>query len=105
VTVETDLTDLVAAHAGGAVVVDVREPDEYAGGHVPGAVNIPLAQVPARVADVPAGGRVFVVCASGNRSKKATDALRADGLDAVSVRGGTKGWVQAGHAVTGGARP
>ena len=104
-TVETDLTDLAAAHAGGAPVVDVREPDEYAGGHVPGAVNIPLAQVPARVADVPTGGRVFIVCASGNRSTDATETLRAAGLDAVSVRGGTKGWVQAGHAVTSGARP
>jgi len=105
VTVETDLEDLAVAHIRGAVVVDVREPDEYANGHVPGAVNIPLSQVPARVADVPPGGRVFVLCASGNRSKDATDALRAAGLDAVSVRGGTKGWVQAGHAVTGGARP
>ena len=104
-TVETDLADLVTAHAGGAPVLDVREPDEYAGGHVPGAVSIPLAQVPARVADVPTGGRVFVVCASGTRSKRATETLRTAGVDAVSVRGGTKGWVQAGHAVTGGARP
>lgn len=104
-TVETELTDLVTAHARGATVVDVREPDEYAGGHVPGAVNIPLAQVPARAAEVPTDVRVFVVCASGNRSKKATDTLRAAGLDAVSVRGGTKGWIQDGHAVTSGARP
>jgi len=103
-TVETDLTALVAAHAHGATVVDVREPDEYAGGHVPGAVNIPLAQVPARTAEVPPG-RVFVVCASGNRSKSATDALRAAGVDAASVLGGTKGWVRAGHALTSGARP
>lgn len=104
-TPETDLSDLARAHTDGTTVVDVREPDEYAGGHVPGAVNIPLSQVPARTAEVPSEGRVYVVCASGNRSKKATDVLRAAGLDAVSVRGGTKGWIEDGRAVTNGARP
>jgi rhodanese-related sulfurtransferase len=48
---------------------------------------------------------VFVVCASGNRSKAGTDVLRRAGRDAVSVRGGTKGWAEAGHPVTSGARP
>ncbi|MGJ7441763.1 rhodanese-like domain-containing protein [Aquipuribacter sp. MA13-6] len=104
-TVETDLTDLAAAHADGATVVDVREPDEYAGGHVPGALNIPLSQVPARTGEVPTDRRVYVVCASGNRSKSATDTLRSVGVDAVSVRGGTRGWVQDGRTVTSGARP
>lgn len=104
-TVETDLAALVAALAGGAVVVDVREPDEYAGGHVPGALNIPLSQVSARAGEVPTDGPVFVVCAGGNRSQGATDALRAAGIDAQSVRGGTQGWIQHGHAVTKGARP
>ncbi len=103
-TVETDLTDLAAAHADGATVVDVREPDEYAGGHIPGALNIPLSQVRGRIGEVPSDRRVYVVCASGNRSKGATDTLRAAGVDAVSVRGGTKGWVQDGLAVTTGAR-
>ena len=104
-TRETDLADLARAHAEGATVVDVREPGEYAEGHVPGAVNIPLSQVPARLDEVPGGGRVFVLCASGNRSKAATDVLLAAGTDAVSVRGGTKGWIQAGHPVTSGTRP
>ncbi|WP_380164995.1 rhodanese-like domain-containing protein [Jannaschia sp. R86511] len=104
-TIETDLADLAAAHTAGAVVVDVREPDEYVGGHVPGAVNIPLAQVRGRSAEVPSDARVYVVCASGNRSKGATDTLRAAGLDAVSVRGGTRAWREAGHPVTTGARP
>ena len=105
-TRETDLADLVRAHAdGAAVVLDVREPGEYADGHVPGAVNIPLSQVPARSGEVPSEGRVYVVCASGNRSTSATDTLRAAGLDAVSVRGGTKGWIEDGRPVTSGARP
>lgn len=104
-TQETDLTDLVRAHAAGATVVDVREPGEYAGGHVPGAVNIPLSQLATRLGEVPTDGRLLVVCASGNRSKVGTDVLRRAGRDAVSVRGGTKGWVDAGHPVTSGARP
>ncbi len=105
-TRETDLADLVRAHAEGAAVVDVREPREYAEGHVPGAVNIPLSQLPARAGQVPGGGgRVFLLCAGGTRSKAATKVLRATGADAVSVRGGTRGWIQAGHPVTSGARP
>ena len=104
-TRETDVTALVRAHQGGATVVDVREPDEYAGGHVPGAVNIPLAALPGRLSAVPADQRVYVVCASGGRSAAATDLLVGAGKDAVSVRGGTKAWVRAGHAVTPGPTP
>lgn len=100
---ETDIDTLAAAHPG-AAVVDVREPDEYARGHVPGAVNIPLAQVGGRAAEVP-DGPVFVVCASGNRSKAATSVLRRAGRDAASVRGGTAAWQRSGRPLTTGARP
>ena len=100
---ETDIDTLAAAHPD-AVVIDVREPDEYVRGHVPGAVNIPLSQVGARSAEVPEG-TVFVVCASGNRSKAATSVLRRAGRDATSVRGGTAGWQRSGRNVTAGARP
>ena len=48
-TRETDLSTLVRARLDGATVVDVREPSEYADGHVPGAVNIPLAAVAGRL--------------------------------------------------------
>jgi rhodanese-related sulfurtransferase len=82
--------------------VDVREPGEYLGGHVPGARLIPLAQVLARRAELPSGERVFVICASGNRSKSATDWLRGSGIDAVSVLGGTSGWLAAGWPVVRG---
>ncbi|WP_336921004.1 rhodanese-like domain-containing protein [Aquipuribacter sp. SD81] len=103
-TPETDIPDLARAHREGAVVVDVREPSEYAAGHVPGALNAPLATVAGRAGELP-DGRLYVVCAGGNRSKAATDVLRRAGRDAVSVVGGTKGWVSAGHPVTKGARP
>jgi rhodanese-related sulfurtransferase len=100
---EIDLPAFAAAHADGAFVLDVREPQEYVDGHVPGAHLVPLAQVLARRAELPAGERVFVICASGNRSKSATDWLRGIGVEALSVRGGTTEWIAQGHPVVRGA--
>lgn len=106
-TPEVTLTDFAAAHAAGALTVDVREPDEYAGGHVPGALNIPLSQLGPRVATVAADSKgvpVFVICASGNRSKAGADLLLQGGLDARSVAGGTAAWSRAGHPTVAGSR-
>lgn len=99
---EIDLQAFVAAHADGAFVIDVREPAEYLAGHVPGAHLIPLAQVLSRRNELPKGERVYVICASGNRSKSATDWLRGFGIEAVSVAGGTSGWTAQGHPVVRG---
>jgi rhodanese-related sulfurtransferase len=101
-TRETDIEQLAAAGAG-AVVVDVREPGEYVGGHVPGALNIPLSQVPARLTEVPAGDPVYVVCATGNRSKAGADLFTRAGREAVSVAGGTAAWQRSGRPVTAGS--
>ncbi len=101
---EIDLQTFAAAHADGAFVLDVREPHEYVAGHVPGAQLLPLAHVHARLADVPKGEPVYVICASGNRSKTAASWLRAAGIDAVSVAGGTGGWTGQGRPVVRGAR-
>ncbi|GAA1478713.1 rhodanese-like domain-containing protein [Nocardioides aestuarii] len=104
-TPEVTTTDLATALADGAAVLDVREPAEYVQGHVPGARLIPVGQLPARLAEVERDGRVYVVCASGNRSKVGADVLIAAGRDAVSVAGGTSGWMRAGHPVVTGSRP
>ncbi len=100
---EVDVQAFAAAHADGAFVLDVREPHEYLGGHVPGAQLMPLAQVLSRRSELPRGETVYVVCASGNRSKTATDWLRGRGVDAVSVVGGTSAWIAKGHPVVTGA--
>jgi len=100
---EIDQRAFAAAHADGAFVLDVREPGEYLDGHIPGAVLMPLAQVLARQAELPAGEPVYVICASGNRSKTAVDWLRSRGTQAVSVTGGTSGWVSQGGPVVHGA--
>ncbi|GGL77399.1 rhodanese-like domain-containing protein [Curtobacterium sp. Csp1] len=83
----------------GAHVIDVREPDEYRAGHVPGAANIPLAQLGDRLGEIPTGAPVHVVCQSGGRSARATEVLTAAGFAAVDVAGGTASWRAAGHPV------
>lgn len=102
---ETDVATLAAAHASGAAVLDVRQPDEYTEGHVPGAVLIPLGELADRRGEIPAGDPLYVVCAAGGRSLTAVAALVDAGYAAVSVAGGTNGWIEAGHPVVTGPSP
>jgi rhodanese-related sulfurtransferase len=82
----------------GAVLLDVREPDEWAAGHAPGAVHVPLGQLGARLAEIPSG-TVVVVCRSGARSARAAAALLGAGRDARNLAGGMQAWAGAGLAV------
>ncbi|MFJ8582552.1 rhodanese-like domain-containing protein [Micromonospora sp. NPDC093277] len=101
---KVDLATFAAAHADGATVIDVRERVEYVGGHVPGARCIPLGDLHASIRDLPRGGTVYVICASGNRSQVGADLLGRVGIDARSVAGGTAAWARAGHPLTDGSR-
>jgi rhodanese-related sulfurtransferase len=85
-----------------ATVVDVREPAEWVGGHVPGARHIPMGQLPSRLSELDRDAPVFVICASGNRSLAMTDLLRHHGFDAKSVAGGTRAWMASGRPVENG---
>jgi rhodanese-related sulfurtransferase len=98
------LTDFAALVGPNTVLIDVREPGEYVLGHLPGAVLIPLAQLPGRLAEVPQG-IVYVVCRSGNRSKVGAEVLAYNGYDAVSIDGGTQGWIDRGWDVVTGREP
>jgi rhodanese-related sulfurtransferase len=84
---------------GSTVVIDVREPHEYADGHLPGAEPMPLMSVPQRVDELPTDQPIYVVCAVGARSAQAAAFLGARGVDAVNVEGGTVEWVAAGYPV------
>ena len=95
--VEVSIEDLAREIAAGSYVLDVREDDEFAEGHVPTAHHIPLGQLEARIDEVEDGGRVFVICRSGVRSQKGADILFANGLDAASVAGGTLAWITSGR--------
>jgi len=98
--------DLLAQHLGdGALVIDVREDDEYTGGHVAGALHMPLTTVPDQLHAFPDGQPFFVICAVGARSGRAVQFLRAQGLDATNVTGGTKAWLDSGRAVVSGSDP
>ena len=77
-------------------LLDVREPDEFDAGHAPGAALRPLGAVPDAVADLPAGRTVLVICRSGARSARATQFLRAQGIDAVNLEGGMQAWAAFG---------
>jgi rhodanese-related sulfurtransferase len=93
-----ELAALLAADPS-TPVVDVREPDEYAAGHVPSAVLMPLHTVPVRHTEIPRDRTVYVVCAVGGRSGQAVAWLNEQGYDTVNVDGGTREWVMAGHPV------
>jgi thioredoxin 1 len=96
---EIDLVTFAARHAEGGYVIDVREPEEYDAGHVPGAVPIPMNDVPERIVEQPRDRVVHVICQSGGRSRQVTEFLRARGVDAVNVDGGTGEWASRGWAL------
>jgi glyoxylase-like metal-dependent hydrolase (beta-lactamase superfamily II)/rhodanese-related sulfurtransferase len=80
-----------------AMILDVREPDEFAAGHVPGAVNLPQADLATRLDQIPRNRPVFVICQAGLRSLKAAQFLSERGFShVVSVKGGTQAWRAAG---------
>lgn len=103
---EIDVAELARQREKGARLIDVREPDEYEGAHVPGAQLIPLGTVPERLDEVPeVDGPLYVICAMGGRSFRAAEFYRAQGIDAVNVAGGTTAWVESGQPTATGMEP
>lgn len=98
------VAEAAALRDDGAFILDVREPDEWASGHVPGATLIPLGELRSRVGELDGSQRIVVVCRSGNRSAEGRDILLAAGFPAVtSLDGGMTDWAQAGMPMeTGG---
>lgn len=85
---------------GDLLVIDVRRRSEFASGHVPGAMNIPLAELPEQVSKIPSGWPLAVICAAGYRSTIAKGILERRGLKPLmNVKGGTAAWKQAGYPV------
>ncbi len=80
----------------GDVIVDVRRPEEYASGHIAGAVNIPMAQL--RIDGLPPG-QILTACSMGGRAGRVADLLDAAGRAAFVIDGGTKAWQAAGLPV------
>ena len=99
---EIDVDQLDVVLRDGGVLVDVREAGEYAGGHVPGAVLIPMGQLTSRLDELDRQAPVHLICASGNRSGAMADVLAARRFDAVNVLGGTAAWIRSGRPVESG---
>jgi hydroxyacylglutathione hydrolase len=84
----------------GVQIVDIRNPGEIALGSVPGAVDIPVGQLPARLGELDASAPTVVYCAGGYRSSVAASLLRANGFTDVSdLLGGFGAWVEVTRAV------
>ncbi|MFN8051286.1 MAG: rhodanese-like domain-containing protein [Acidimicrobiales bacterium] len=81
----------------------MREADEYAEAHVPGAILVPLSELAQRTDDVPSDRPVLVICKSGGRSARACEHLAATGRDVTNIAGGTMAWIASGREVVTGA--
>lgn len=83
----------------GAVLLDVREQDEWDAGHAPGALHVPLGDLPSRLGDLPDDAELQVLCRAGGRAARAAAWLQENGYDAVVVDGGMGAWQDAGRPV------
>jgi len=93
--------DVAAMPQAERIVVDVRTDGEWAGGHVPGAIHIPLSELEGRMSELEAHRdvEIYAICQSGGRSARAADTLARSGFKVHNVLGGTGAWVAAGHPV------
>ena len=89
--------DLPESLPDGVTLLDVREHDEWAAGHAPEAIHIPMGDLAGRLDDLPSDNEVYVVCRSGGRSARVTAYLNANGWDAKNVEGGMQSWQAAGR--------
>lgn len=80
-------------------LVDVRSANEFAAGHIPGAVNIPMDQIEGRLADLRAGAPIVLICQAGTRARLTAALLEPCGREIAVLEGGTDAWVRAGMPV------
>ncbi|WP_038045985.1 rhodanese-like domain-containing protein [Thermus caliditerrae] len=92
--------ELYRALESGAVVVDVRTPQEFAAGHVPGAINLPVEAIASWADQVPKDKPVYLYCRSGNRSRQAAEYLKKKGYtNLYNVEGGVLAIERAGYSL------
>ena len=83
------------------IILDVRNPDEYALGHVPGSLNLPLPELPARSGELKSYARIYIHCKRGGRAKTARDLLASQGFtNLVCIDdAGMDLWIESGYPV------
>ena len=103
---EISVNELMTLVENGSLVIDVREPDEYESGHIPGAILVPLSTVLSNTSEFQSNEIVYVVCRSGGRSMQACEMLHEVGIsNVVNVAGGTMGWISLGNEIVTGEHP
>ncbi|MGZ8751364.1 MAG: rhodanese-like domain-containing protein [Acidimicrobiia bacterium] len=79
-----------------ALLLDVREADEWAAGHAPDATWIPMGELQGRIDELPRDRPILAICRSGGRSSAVVEALNGAGFEAFNVAGGMKSWARSG---------
>ena len=98
-TPQLTAAEAVAMLRDGALLLDVRELDEWNAGHAPEATHIPMGELGAQIGRVDPAQPIIIICRSGRRSDHAAAALRNAGYDAYNFSGGMHAWQQAGGTV------
>jgi rhodanese-related sulfurtransferase len=83
-------------HAADAQLIDVRSPSEFAAGHIPGAINIPMDQIESRLDDLRTAMPIVLICQIGKRARMTAGLLEPCNLKISILDGGTNTWIQAG---------
>ena len=101
---QLDSDEAQARVAAGALLLDVREMDEWRETRIPGSTLLPMSEIASRVADVPRDRPLVVVCRSGNRSHQVAAWLTSQGFDAANLMHGILGWARMGLPLESGAK-
>ncbi len=96
---EAGVADVPVTFDESVILLDVREDDEWQRGHAPGALHIPMGDVPARIGEVDTEAKLFVVCHAGGRSLRVSQYLARNGYEPINVSGGMLAWAGAGRPV------
>ncbi|MBV9350473.1 MAG: rhodanese-like domain-containing protein [Mycobacterium sp.] len=96
---QADVADVPAHFGPEAVLLDVRENDEWQRGHAPGALHIPMGEVPTRLGEIDVDAQLYVICHVGGRSMRVAHFLQHNGYQPVNVSGGMLAWASAGRPV------
>lgn len=93
------VTELCTHPPAQAQLIDVRSPSEFASGHIPGAINIPMDQIESRLADLSATAPIILICQMGQRARMTANLLEPCHRRLSVLEGGTSAWIQAGLPV------
>jgi rhodanese-related sulfurtransferase len=96
---QTTITELPPEFGPSAVLLDVREDDEWRRGHAAAAQHIPMGEVPGRLDEIDRSATLYVICKAGGRSAKVAEFLARDGFEPINVDGGMLAWAAAGRPV------